>query len=109
MAPTSTASQSLRATVGQIPFNFQIGADAQKIPLPKPATPDGELEVRLDNCDGPPVATASLTPARVQLRAHAAAADRAAGQAGKHDLCFSFTRSRIDPMWVIGSLELAGN
>ena len=37
---------SLRATVGQIPFNFQIGKDAEGIPLPKPATADGELEVR---------------------------------------------------------------
>jgi hypothetical protein len=28
---------------------------------------------------------------------------------GKHDLCFTFTRSKLDPLWVIGSLELAGN
>jgi len=100
--------QSLRATVGQIPFNFQIGADAQKIPLHKPATPDGELEVRLDHCNGPPLATASLTPAvsnygltplpRIEIKS-----------GGKHDLCFTFTRSKLDPMWVIGSLELAGN
>src|SRR5687768_3985490 len=34
---------SLRATVGQIPFNFQIGKDADGIPLRKPATRDGEL------------------------------------------------------------------
>jgi len=39
--------KALHVTVGQIPFNFQIGADAQKIPLPRPASHDGELEVRL--------------------------------------------------------------
>ena len=33
-----TQVKSIRATVGQIPFNFQIGADAAKIPLHKPAT-----------------------------------------------------------------------
>ena len=55
--------KSLHATVGQIPFNFQIGADAQKIPLPRPASRDGELEVRLDGCTGKPAATASLSPA----------------------------------------------
>ena len=35
--------KAIRATVGQIPFNFQIGADALKIPLHKPATRYGEL------------------------------------------------------------------
>jgi hypothetical protein len=25
---------------------------------------------------------------------------------GKHDLCFRFTRAKVDPIWVIGGLEL---
>jgi hypothetical protein len=28
---------------------------------------------------------------------------------GTHDLCFKFTRSKVDPIWVIGSLELVGS
>ena len=55
--------KAIRATVGQIPFNFQIGKDAAKIPLHKPATPDGELEIRLDDCKGALIASASLKPA----------------------------------------------
>ena len=36
-ARISRRSTAIRATVGQIPFNFQIGKDAAKIPLPKPS------------------------------------------------------------------------
>ena len=25
---------------------------------------------------------------------------------GKHDICFQFTRSKVDPIWVIGGVEL---
>jgi hexosaminidase len=100
---------ALRAVVGQIPFNFQIGEDAAKIPLFKPASKDGELEVRLDGCDGAPVATASLTPAVKNFGLTPLPPVSLPVKEGTHDLCFRFTRARIDPIWVIGSLELAGN
>ena len=102
---------SLRATVGQIPFNFQIGKDAAKIPLPKPRTPSGELEVRLDELRrAASSGTISAGNRRIQLRAHAtAAASRIGQQEGAHDLCFRFTRAKVDPIWVIGSIELVGN
>ena len=70
---------------------------------------DGELEVRLDNCDGAPVATASLTPAVKNFGLTALPPVTLPVQEGTHDLCFRFTRAKIDPIWVIGSLELAGN
>ncbi len=104
-----TGIQSLRATVGQIPFNFQIGADAAKIPLQKPATAEGELEVRLDGCDKAPVATAPLAPAVSNYGLTALPAIPLGSVTGKHDLCFRFTRSKLDPIWVIGGLELVGN
>jgi len=104
-----TKITSLRATVGQIPFNFQIGRDADNIPLPKPATNDGEFEVRLDNCEGPPLQTASLSPALSNNGLTVLPAIPLEGNAGTHDLCFRFTRSKIDPIWVIGSVELVGN
>jgi hexosaminidase len=102
-------ARSLRAVVGQIPFNFQIGEDAAKIPLPKPASKDGELEVRLDGCDGEPVATASLTPAVKNFGLTPLPPVQLPVREGAHDLCFRFTRAKLDPIWVIGSLELAGN
>jgi len=100
--------KSLRVTVGQIPFNFQIGADARKIQLPKPATHDGELEVRLDGCAGKPVASPSLSPAVANFGL-TALPPIALAATGKHDLCFMFTRSKVDPIWVIGSVELSGD
>jgi hexosaminidase len=103
-----TQSQSLRAAVGQIPFNFQIGKDAQDIPLPKPATADGELEVRIDGCSGAPAVTASLSPAVAHFGITALPPIELPAKEGKHDLCFIFTRSKLDPIWVIGSLELSG-
>jgi hexosaminidase len=96
---------SVRATVGQIPFNFQIGKDAAGIALPKPATRDGELELRLDTCDGPPLATASLLPA-VSNQGLTPLAPILLDQEGRHDICFLFTRSKLDPIWVIGGIEL---
>jgi hexosaminidase len=96
---------SVRVTVGQIPFNFQIGKDAEKIPLHKPATRFGELELRLDKCDGPPLATVSLEPA-VKNYALTLLPAIALQVEGKHDICFRFTRAKVDPIWVIGGVEL---
>ena len=28
------------------------------------------------------------------------------GVVGTHDLCFTFTRSGVDPIWAVGSVEL---
>jgi len=49
-------ARSLQAAVGQVPFNFQIGRDVEAIKLNPPHTTDGELEVRLDGCEGEPIA-----------------------------------------------------
>ena len=97
---------AIKATVGQIPFNFQIGKDAAGIPLPKPASTFGELEVRADKCEGPPIATMSLENAVKNHGLTPLPNMLLDNLQGKHDLCFQFTRSKIDPIWVIGSIEL---
>jgi hexosaminidase len=101
--------RAIRATVGQIPFNFQIGADASKIALHKPATASGELEVRLDDCKGKLVASTSLEPAVPNDGLTPLPPIDLPPQEGRHDICFTFTRARVDPIWVIGGLELIGN
>ena len=62
---------TLVADVGQFPFNFQIGRERDAIHLRPPLTADGELEVRVDGCDGPQVAALPLAPARRRGRRHA--------------------------------------
>jgi hexosaminidase len=101
-----TRVKSIRATVGQIPFNFQIGEDAAKIPLAKPTTKEGELLVHVDGCNGPLLASAPLEPAVSNNGLTALPPILVDHQDGKHDLCFMFTRAKVDPIWVIGGLEL---
>jgi hexosaminidase len=102
------AGARLRATVGQIPFNFQIGKDAERIVLPKPATRDGELEVYADKCEGEPLAVLPLAPAVRNFATTTLPDAPLAGVTGQRDLCLRFTRARPDPMWVIDRIELVG-
>jgi hexosaminidase len=100
-----TQPQRLTASVGQVPFNFQIGDDIHKIPLRRPKTATGELEVRL-GCDGDllaslPLAAAVNDPAVTTLPAITLPA-----RAGQHELCFQFTQARLDPLWVLQAIEL---
>jgi len=97
---------TLTARVGQVPFNFQIGKDVEKIVLRPPATADGELEVRLDGCDGERIASLPLAPAVSNPAVTALPAITLEQRAGRHDLCFTFTSRAIDPMWAIDSLAL---
>ncbi|MDB5457951.1 MAG: beta-hexosaminidase, partial [Caulobacter sp.] len=95
----------LTARVGQVPFNFQVGADKAKIALRTPATPEGELEVRLDRCDGEriavlPLGAAADNPALSTLTGVLAA------RPGRHDLCLAFTARSVDPTWALDRVTL---
>lgn len=97
---------AIAAAVGQVPFNFQIGNDVKAIPLPKPQTPAGELEVRIDSCAGERLAAIPLAPAVSNLAVTQLPRAAIASRNGLHDLCFTFTRASVDPTWVIDSVEL---
>jgi hexosaminidase len=106
-ADLSQAS-ALAASVGQLPFNFQIGDDVDKIPLRKPHSSAGELEVRLDSCAGEKIATLPLAPAAANYAVTQLPSAAIQARAGKHDLCFTFTQASVDPTWVIDTVELIG-
>lgn len=95
---------TLTARVGQIPFNFQVGADRGKIPLRAPVTPGGELEVRL-SCTGQRIAAIPLGDS-ARNPALSTVSGRLPAQAGKVDLCFSFTNKSLDPFWVLDRVTL---
>jgi hexosaminidase len=101
-----TQPTELSVAVTRLPFNFQLGADAAKIKLAPPTTPDGELDVRADGCTGAPIAVLPLAAATRSDGVTVLTAKLPA-MGGKHDLCFSFTERRLDPMWVLGWVELA--
>jgi hexosaminidase len=109
----------ISASVGQVPFNFQVGEDAKKISLHAPQSAEGELEVRLDSCEGERIAVLPLAVPGSAPRTPGASAQTAASngvmalppakitpRAGAHDLCLRFTRRAIDPIWVIDSVQL---
>jgi hexosaminidase len=108
--------KGISASVGQLPFNFAFASDsdARLLPpaqLPKlagPATPYGELEVRLDGCAGAPVAVLLLKPAVRNPAVTTLPPAALPAVAGRHDLCFSFTGKSVDPLWVISRVRLLG-
>lgn len=96
----------LTAAVGQLPFNFEIGADAQKIRVGDAKTAEGELEVRLDGCDGPVVATQPLPPMPAGKLVNTLPRIALPARSGKHDICLRFARPRLDPMWALDWVEI---
>jgi hexosaminidase len=96
---------AIRIQVGQLPFNFQIGKDIEKIVFRKPKSPAGEFEVRLDRCDGPVVATLPLAPA-VHSAAKSTLTAVISPQRGDHDLCLTYTANGPHPLWAVQSVTL---
>ncbi|MNL57660.1 hypothetical protein D3C87_1812400 [compost metagenome] len=88
-----------------MPFNFQIGADKDRIPLRAPSTPDGELEVRIDGCAGERIAAIPLgAAARGPGLGTVKGAIPAKG--GVHDLCLTFTARTVEPTLVLDQVTL---
>lgn len=96
---------AIEIDVGQIPFNFQIGRDIERIRFRAPATPAGEFEIRAGGCEGERIAVLPLAPAAgnpgvTRLRA------TIAPRTGSADLCFTYTATGPDPMWAIDAVQL---
>lgn len=96
---------AIEIDVGQIPFNFQIGRDIERIRFRPPATPAGEFEVRAGGCEGEriavlPLGPAAANPAVTTLRAPIAP------RRGRADLCFTYTATGPNPMWAIEAVQL---
>jgi hexosaminidase len=96
--------RSIAVEVGQIPFNFQIGHDVDKIHFRTPATPAGEVEIR-DGCEGPKLATLPLAPAARRPGVTRLTAPLKP-MSGAHDLCITYTARGVNPLWAIGAVQL---
>lgn len=92
-----TPIRGLALSVGPLPFNFQLMHDLAKIPLDRKAPRHGALEIRLDSCVGPLLATVKLPKTRSFRTVSAAVPPRA----GVHDICLDFQRRKVGPVWAI--------
>jgi hexosaminidase len=97
-------AHALTASVGQVPFNFQIGEDARKIVFTAPTTAAGELVVQQDNCEGRILTRVPLAPAARSNAVTTLARAPLAQAQGTHDLCLRFAQHRLDPLWVVDSI-----
>ena len=102
-----SGAAALTAAVGQVPFNFQLGRDVEAIKLRPPHTPAGELEVRLDGCEGAPLAVLPLAPAADNDAVTVLPAAGLPHLTGRHALCFTFTQRALDPMWALDWVQLS--
>ncbi len=103
-APVGNAKQ-IAITVGQIPFNFQVGKDIESIKFAPPATPEGEFEVRAGTCEGPRVAMLPLAPA-VGNPGLTRLVATLWPRAGNETLCIRYTAKGVEPIWAIDAVEL---
>jgi hexosaminidase len=94
------------AAVAPLPFNFEIGADTAKIRVGDARTAEGELEVHVDGCDEPAVATLPLAAAVGNAGVTMLAAQRLPAIPGRHDVCLRFARPRLDPQWALDWVEI---
>ena len=101
-----TNGATLVVAVGQLPFNYQIGDDVKKIELRPPATPEGELDVFVGGCEGPPVASLPLAPAAANHGVTVLPEVRLEPRNGWQPLCFRFTQHTVDPMWAVQWIEI---
>jgi hexosaminidase len=102
-------ARSFSAAVGQVPFNFEIGESISAVVVNPPNTAEGELTVRIGSCEGPVIAELPLAPAVDNQ----AATELPSGElslpedsASRADLCISFNRTGIDPIWGIDWVKI---
>lgn len=102
-----TGGKRIEIALGQVPFNFQIGADRENIRFATPTTPEGELQVRIGGCEGEPALTLPLAAASADMGVTVLSGELPAME-GRHDLCLRFTQHDLDPMWGVDWVRIGG-
>lgn len=103
-----TGGKRIEVAVGQVPFNFQIGAAKDNIRLATPTTPEGELEVFVGGaCQGQPALVLPLKAASADPGVTVLSGDLPARD-GRTDLCLRFAQHGLDPMWGVDWVRIGG-
>jgi hexosaminidase len=96
---------AIRVDAARLARNYGLAHDQVKVVAYPAQTARGELEVRLDTCDGPALARLPL-PAGDDVGQRLALQGRLPAYAGVHDLCLRFTAPIHGPLYAIGAVHL---
>ena len=97
----------LRVRAGRLPWLIQLSEAEERQRRYLPArSAHGEMDVRIDGCDGPQVATAPLPPAPDADGFVTLSAPVSATAAGTRELCIRFSGDTRPAMWVLDRIDL---
>jgi hexosaminidase len=99
------AASRIAVSAAALPYNFQLWKDADEVVVRKPSIPGGELQIRLDTCNGEILATIALASA-VKTNGTVMLEAPMPQRQGAHNLCFVFNRATSGPMWAIDTIQL---
>lgn len=98
---------TIRVRAARLPYRFRLGSEEERRRRFLPATTaQGELDIRIDGCDGPRLATAAM-PAHVDAEGLATVlAPVRLPARGAHTLCIRFSGDTRPQMWVLDQISL---
>jgi hexosaminidase len=96
---------AIRIDAARLARNYGLAHDQVKVVAYPAQTARGELEVRLDTCDGTVLARLPL-PAGDAVGQRLTLQGRLPPHAGAHDLCLRFTAPIHGPLYAIGAVHL---
>lgn len=97
---------SIEVRAGRLPYMFQLGEEDAKRRFLPAETAYGELDIRINDCEGPRLAAAPL-PATPDADGFATVQARLPSPAtGFHDLCIRFSGDTRPDMWVLDRITL---
>jgi hexosaminidase len=92
----------IRVQAGHIPWYFALWHDLSKVVSRASTSGADELQVRLDDCNGP---VFKAVPLRIE-HAELELLDVPVDASGLHDLCFAFATRSHDPLWLVDFVQL---
>ncbi|MBV2208163.1 MAG: beta-N-acetylhexosaminidase [Thermomonas sp.] len=97
---------SIQVRAGRLPYLFQLGDEESKRVFLPAKTAYGELDIRLDSCSGPILATAPLPAAADADGFITVSAPLTQTPSQTSDLCIRFSGDTRPAMWVLDRISL---
>lgn len=103
-APIAKAG-AVQIRVGQVPFNFQIGAAKDQIRFESPKSAFPELVLRRGSCQGPELLRWTLETAINEPSVTTLPLTTLPTLSADEDVCVKFAQSALEPLWVVDHIR----